>query len=217
MHFRAALFDLDGTLLDTLDDLANSTNTVLERAGFPAHPTPAYKTFVGDGLRRLIERTLPETSRDDGTVVKVMGAMREEYGHRWAEETRPYAGVESMLGGLEELGVRTAILSNKPDDFMKMCVAKLLPGRAFEVVMGARDGVPPKPDPAGAIEIAGRMGLAPVDFLYLGDTNTDMRTALAAGMFAVGALWGFRSEAELREAGAQELVARPDDVLAFFK
>ena len=215
--FSAALFDLDGTLLDTLDDLANSTNAVLERAGFPAHPNAAYKVFVGEGLRRLIERALPEGSRDDVTVASTMDAMRKEYGGRWAEKTQPYDGIGSMLDRLQELDVRMAILSNKPDDFTKMCVAKLLSGRGFEIVMGARDGVPPKPDPAGAVEIASRMGLAPDEFLYLGDTNTDMQTATGAGMFAVGALWGFRDEAELREAGAQEVVRSPAEVASLME
>jgi phosphoglycolate phosphatase len=217
MRFSAALFDLDGTLLDTLDDLANSMNAVLERAGFGVHPTAAYKVFVGEGLRNLIERALPEGSRDEATVASTMAAMRAEYGGRWAEKTRPYDGVEAMLKRLSGMGVRMAILSNKPDDFTKLCVAKLLSGHAFEIVMGAREGVPPKPDPVGAIEVASRMGVAPDKFLYLGDTNTDMQTARAAGMFAVGALWGFRDESELREAGAHEIVANPGEVIALME
>ncbi|MHC4248047.1 MAG: HAD family hydrolase [Planctomycetota bacterium] len=217
MRFRAVLFDLDGTLLDTVDDLADSANAIFERAGFPQHPISAYKIFVGEGLRRFVERALPEASLDEETILRTMGEMREEYGRRWADKTRPYDGVESMLDRLGELGVRASVLSNKPDEFTKKCVAKLLPGRAFEIVMGARDGTPRKPDPAGAVEIASRMGLEPAEFLYLGDTNIDMRTAIAAGMFAVGALWGFRDEAELREAGAQELVRSPAEVLALLE
>ncbi len=213
MRFRAVLFDLDGTLLDTVDDLADSANAIFERAGFPQHPVSAYKIFVGEGLRRFVERALPKDALDEETVLRMMDEMREEYGRRWADKTRPYDGVNGMLDRLAELGVRASILSNKPHDFTKKCVAKLLPGRDFEIVKGARDGMPRKPDPAGAVEIASRMGLAPSEFLYLGDTNIDMRTALAAGMFAVGALWGFRDEAELREAGAQEIVRSPAEVI----
>ena len=217
MRFSAALFDLDGTLLDTLEDIADSTNAVLERAGFSKHPVPAYRTFVGEGVRRLIERALPEGSRDDATVARVTAAMVEEYRVRWADKTRPYYGVESMLDQLAKLGVRMSVFSNKLDELTKLSVEKLLPEKAFEIVMGARDGVPRKPDPAGAVEIASRMGLAPGEFLYLGDTHTDMRTAIAAGMFPVGALWGFRDEAELREAGARELVRSPDEVVALVR
>jgi len=214
MRFSAALFDLDGTLLDTLEDIADSANAVLERAGLPKHPVPAYRTFVGEGVRRLIERALPEGSRDDAAVTRVTAAMVEEYSVRWADKTRPYDGIDAMLDKLGGLGVRMSVFSNKLDELTKLSVAKLLPGKAFEIVMGAREGVPRKPDPAGAVEIASRMGLAPGDFLYLGDTHTDMQTAIGAGMFPVGALWGFRDEAELREAGARELVRGPAEVVA---
>jgi len=217
MRFRAALFDLDGTLLDTLEDIANSANAVLERAGFPTHPTPAYRTFVGEGVRRLVERALPEGSRDDATVTRITATMVEEYSVRWADKTRPYEGIDAMLDQLATLCVRMSVFSNKLDDLTRRSVEKLLPGKAFEIVMGAREGVPRKPDPAGAVEIASRMGLAPGEFLYLGDTKTDMQTAIAAGMFPVGALWGFRDEAELREAGARELVGSPGDVAALFE
>jgi len=217
MRFSAALFDLDGTLLNTLEDIADSANAALERAGFATHPTPAYRTFVGEGVRLLAERALPEGSRDDATVESIMDAIREEYGHRWADKTRPYDGIAAMLAQLGELRVRMAILSNKPDDSTKMCAARLLPEGAFEIVLGARDGVPRKPDPTAAVEIASRMGFAPGEFLYLGDTRTDMQTAIGAGMFPVGALWGFRDEMELREAGARELVRSPAEVVALVR
>jgi phosphoglycolate phosphatase len=213
MRFRAVLFDLDGTLLDTVDDLADSANAIFERAGFPQHPVSAYKIFVGEGLRRFIERALPPDALDEETILRMMDEMREEYGRRFADKTRPYDGVGDMLDRLAELGVRASVYSNKPEVYTKKLVEKLLPRRDFEIVMGARDGMPRKPDPAGAVEIASRMGLGPSEFLYLGDTSIDMHTALAAGMFAVGALWGFRDEAELREAGAQEIVKTPLDVI----
>ncbi len=217
MRFRAALFDLDGTLLDTLEDIADSANAVLEHAGFEAYATEAYAVFVGKGVRNLIERALPEGSRDDATVTRITAAMVEEYSIRWADKTRPYDGIDTMLDQLGSLGVRMSVFSNKLDDLTRLSVEKLLPGKAFEIVMGAREGVPRKPDPAGAVEIASRMGLAPGEFLYLGDTDTDMQTAIAAGMFAVGALWGFRDEAELHEAGARELVRSPAEVVALVK
>lgn len=208
------LFDLDGTLLDTIDDLADSMNEALARFGFPAHPVAAYKLFVGDGMEILARRALPEDRRDEGAVRACVGAMRDEYSRRWAVRTRPYPGVPELLDALAERGALTAVLSNKPDDFTKKCVARLLPKRSFEVVRGVREGTARKPDPAGAIAVAAELGIAGSEFLYLGDTNTDMRTAVAAGMFPVGALWGFRSEEELTSSGAKALVARPEELLA---
>ena len=214
MKYRAVLFDLDGTLLDTIDDLADSMNAVLERFGFPPHPVDSYKLLVGDGIQMFVRRALPEDKRDEASVASCVEATREEYARRWAVKTRPYPGVPEMLDAVAARGVAMAVLSNKPDDFTIKCVAKLLAKWSFEVVRGVRaDGVK-KPDPAGAIETARELGIAPGEFLYLGDTNTDMWTAVAAGMFPVGALWGFRSREELVSSGAKVLVAEPGDVPA---
>ncbi len=214
MNYRAVLFDLDGTLLDTLDDLADSVNEALERLGLPGHPTRAYKVFVGDGMETLAHRSLPEDRRDDDTVRKLVDLMGETYAGGWDRKTRPYPGVPEMLDDLAARGLRMAVLSNKPDGFTKLCVDSLLSRWQFDPVMGARKGVPHKPDPTGALAIASEIAVAPADFLYLGDTNTDMKTALAAGMFPVGALWGFRSAEELEASGAKALVTKPADLLA---
>lgn len=213
MPYRAVLFDLDGTLLNTLEDLADSTNTALAALAFPPHPVDAYRTFVGDGIRNLALRALPEGQRDDATVERCIDLTRAEYGRRWDARTRPYPGVPEMLDALVRLGVQMAILSNKPDAATREVVAKLLPRWQFDVVRGAREGVPLKPDPDPALEVARDLGAAPADVLYLGDTNTDMQTARAAGMRAVGALWGFRTAEELQAAGARDLVARPEGLL----
>jgi len=213
MRFDAALFDLDGTLLDTLADLAAATNAALERHGFPPHPTAAYRRIVGDGQVNQILRALPASDRDEATVARVLAAAREEYARRWADHTRLYGGVAAMLNELAARGVRMAVLSNKPHAMTLQAADRFLAAWPMEVVLGARDGVPLKPDPSAALEVAARMGLAPARFLYVGDTNTDMQTARAAGMHAVGALWGFRDEAELRAAGATELIDRPARLL----
>ncbi len=213
MKYVAVVFDLDGTLLDTIEDLANSMNSVLSRFGFPGHDAEVYKYFVGDGVEKLVIRALPEDSRDETTVARCVSAMREEYGKRWAEKTRPYEGVPELLDSLTDRGIKMIVLSNKPDDFTKLVVANLLPSWRFELVVGARPSVPKKPDPAAALEIAERLEIPPQEFLYLGDTNTDMKTASAAGMYPVGALWGFRTADELIANGAEVVIEKPIDLL----
>ena len=207
------LFDLDGTLLDTLEDLADSMNAALRQLGFPPHPLEPYKYFVGDGVVNLVARALPEGHRDETTVARAVELMRSIYGEHWADKTRPYPGVPELLDALVERGVKMAVLSNKPNDSTQLCVAKLLPNWRFDAVIGQSKTIPPKPDPSGVREIVARLGVPVEQFLYLGDTNTDMQTANAAGMFPVGALWGFRPAEELREAGARVLIERPGDLL----
>jgi phosphoglycolate phosphatase len=215
MKHKAILFDLDGTLLDTIEDIADSMNQVLSRFGFSGHDIEAYKTFVGDGVESMVRRVLPVESLDDDLVARCVAAMREEYGRRWDKKTRPYPGIPDLLDSLLLREIPMAILSNKPDDFSQLVVAKQLPQWPFKVVLGARPAVPKKPDPAAALEIAGIMHLSPDRFLYLGDTSTDMKTAVAAGMFPLGALWGFRTAQELTAHGAQALLERPLDLLHY--
>jgi phosphoglycolate phosphatase len=213
MNFQAVLFDLDGTLLDTLDDLADSTNLALSKLGLPEHPAEAYKEFIGDGIENLVRRAVPADRRDSATLAECGRLTREHYAARWAEKTRPYDGVADLLDALTNRGVRMTVFSNKPDEFTQLCVARLLAGRRFEVVLGATAALPKKPDPAGALLIAERLQLSPAEVVYLGDTGTDMQTAVAAGMFPVGALWGFRAAEELLAAGARALIERPQDLL----
>lgn len=213
MTFKAVLFDLDGTLLNTLQDIADCGNTVLAALGLPQHKLAAYRYFVGDGRDALVARILPENQRDAATVAKVAIAFDREYDLHWTDNTRPYVGVPALLQDLSERSLRMAVVSNKPDGITRLAVSRLLPRWQFEVVLGARPAVPKKPDPAAALEVARTMGLAPADFLYLGDSDIDMRTAQAAGMFPVGALWGFRSAAELRQGGAAALIAEPGELL----
>jgi len=215
MKFKAVLFDLDGTLLDTLDDLADSMNASLRRFGFPPNPVDTYRYLVGDGLMNLVSRALPPDHRDEATINEVACAQWDEYSRNWANKTRPYEGIPELLEGLQDLGITLCILSNKPDDFTHMIVRKFLSKWRFAVVRGQDKDTPIKPNPSGANQIAKELGLATRRFLYVGDSNTDMRTANAAGMFAVGVLWGFRSKNELIAAGAQALIDRPNDLLNF--
>lgn len=206
------LFDLDGTLLDTLRDIGEAANEVLTHRGLPEHPIDAYKTLVGDGAHTLIRRCLPEHARHPDLIAACLAEYRAAYARRWNRTTRPYDGIPEMLDALTVARATLGILSNKPHDMTVLCVDGYLARWPFACVLGQRDTVARKPDPAGAFDAARRMSLAPGDVLYLGDTATDMETARAAGMFAVGCTWGFRAEAELRAHGAHAIVHHPRDV-----
>jgi phosphoglycolate phosphatase len=212
MKYRAVIFDLDGTLLDTIDDIAESMNSVLRNHGFPVHSVDRYKIMVGDGLEVLAERALPIEFRDDTTIQACARSMESFYSKNWDRSTKPYPGVATMLQYLQDRDVRMSIFSNKPHEFAVLMVSRLLSEWRFEMVLGARDGVPKKPDPKAAITIARALSIDPSQFLYLGDTNTDMKTAVAAGMVAVGVLWGFRGADELLESGARILLEKPEDI-----
>jgi phosphoglycolate phosphatase len=213
MRHSAILFDLDGTLIDSLSDIADSCNRSLAAHGFPTHPDDAYRYFVGDGVRNLLLRALPPEGRGEPTLGECMAAYVADYARNWHVKTRAYAGIDGMLDAARAKGLRLAVLSNKPDQFTRQCVKVILAGHDFEMVVGASQRFGHKPDPAAALHIAGEMKLPPEQFLYLGDTATDMQTAVAAGMYPVGALWGFRKAAELQAAGAKALLRLPGELL----
>ncbi len=211
MRFKATLFDLDGTLLDTLDDLADSANTALEQLGYPIHPTDSYRYFVGDGMRTLIERIMPAGSSKE--ILHCEEIFKTVYAKHWDDKTRPYEGVEKMLADLQGMGKQLAILSNKPDAFTRMCVQKYFAPDLFAYVQGQLEGVPKKPNPQGALMIAEKLGLKPADILYVGDTATDMKTGKGAGMVTVGVLWGFREIRELEQNHADHIVKDPQEIV----
>lgn len=213
MPYQAIVFDLDGTLLDTLDDISDSANAVLADQGYPSHSADEYRFFIGGGVDVLFERALPEGERIAATVRACVEHFREVYKSGWDVKTRIYDGASELLDELVERGMKLAVLSNKPHAFTEKCVAKYLSRWPISPVLGQRNGIPHKPDPTGALEISEQLGISPTEFLYLGDSATDMKTARAAGMFAIGALWGFRPEAELRDAGAEALIASPGELL----
>lgn len=213
MTYRAVLFDLDGTLLDSLADLAAAMNTVLTAHGFAAHPVDAYRYYVGDGIETMVRRALPPGQHQEQTLDDCVQALRTEYGRCWHTETKPYPGVTDLLTALAEHHIPMAILSNKPDDFTRKMVTTLLPSWQFAHVFGVRPGIPKKPNPQAAIAIAEQMGISATDFLYLGDTNTDMLTANGAGMHAVGVTWGFRTRKELEESGARTIIDSPPELV----
>jgi len=213
MSYNAILFDLDGTLLDTLEDLADAVNRVLSAGGFPGHSVDTYRYFIGDGAAMLIRRALPEDKRRDDIIGDCLDSFLKDYGRNWKVKTKPYEGISELLDSLTARKIKMAVLTNKPHNFAKICVEELLPNWPFEVVLGQRENFPPKPDPAGALEVAERLKVRPLDFLYLGDSAVDMKTAVAASMFPVGAGWGFRPAEELQKNGCRVIVNRPLEIL----
>ncbi|MBS1257059.1 MAG: Phosphoglycolate phosphatase [Candidatus Scalindua arabica] len=213
MTYKAVLFDLDGTLLDTIEDIGDAANRILEQNGFPVHTMDTYSRFVGDGATNLIIRALPEDKRIDTIIRPCLDAFLEDYGRNWNVKTALYDGIPELLDTLTARRLKVAVLSNKPHEYTIKCMEGFLSDWNFDVVLGQRDDVPKKPDPAGALEIAEQLNIPPSGFLYLGDTEIDLKTSIAAGMFPVGVLWGFRSAEELKGNGAKILIKKPSDVM----
>jgi phosphoglycolate phosphatase len=217
VRFHAIIFDLDGTLVNSLDDLADATNIVLADSGFGTHPVYAFRYFVGDGFYPLVQRALPENRRDPVTIERLVEALSVEYAGRMTRKTRPYPGIRKLLNACVSSGLKAAVLTNKPDGAAKEVVTQLLPDTAFDRVLGTGVGFPKKPDPAGALCLAGDLGADPGQCVFIGDSAVDMETAVASGMFALGALWGFRTAEELLEAGARMLAKSPLDVVPWIQ
>jgi len=213
MTYRAVIFDIDGTLLNTLTDIADSTNAALNFFGFPGHEVNTYRYFIGDGVDALALRALPENKPDPAIVNKLVTRIAEEYSRRFANNTHPYPGIPELLDALTRHSIHMAILSNKEQGFAEISVSKLLEQWHFDIVIGVSPSVPKKPDPTGALRIASQMKLDPSEFIYVGDSGVDIKTASAAGMYPVGALWGFRTTEELLANGAKMLAKKPQDVL----
>jgi phosphoglycolate phosphatase len=214
---RGIIFDLDGTLLNTLDDLANAMNSVLADNRWPIHPVSAYRTFVGNGMEMLVRRALPREHRNDQTVQVNTQAMRSAYGRAWAVKTRPYPGIENLLSALRHNAVPMAILSNKPHEATQSAVRHFFPHTPFAAVVGATPHKPKKPDPATALEIADQFRLEPERIFFLGDSDADMLTARAAGMTGLGAGWGFRGREELLANGAHQVLESAEELLRLFQ
>ncbi len=207
----AVMFDLDGTLADTLDDIANAANFALARLGRPAIPTPRYRYLAGQGLESLAADAL---GREHAALVpEFIQHFRSFYAEHDRDHTRPFPGITDLLDALTDRGLTLAVLSNKPHDATVRVVGQLLPDHRFAAVRGARPDVPLKPDPAAAFAIADDLNISPRHWMYVGDTDADMRTGAAAGMFTVGVTWGFRDEPELRRGGAHAIVHHPADLL----
>lgn len=214
MKYTHAMFDLDGTLLNTLEDLADSANAALQELGLPVHPMDAYRYFVGNGVHELMRRLLPASEAHNLELGKTLLAKyTAEYNNRWHNKTRPYPGIVDLLKQLKQNGLTLSVFSNKPDEFTNKCIRHFFGDDLFSVVRGGRDDTPRKPAPDGAFAILETLNVNPESVLYVGDTATDMQTAHAGGFFAVGVLWGFRTREELEENNADAIVDKPLEIL----
>jgi phosphoglycolate phosphatase len=211
MSSRAALFDLDGTLLDSLHDIGAAMNHALAYHGLPVHPLPDYRFFVGEGVGVLVRKAVP-AGREE-LHEPVLATYRARYAECMLDTTRPFPGIPRLLARLAAEGVKLAVLSNKPDAATRRLVEALLPEVPFEAVQGERAGVPRKPDPTAALDLAASLGVAPEDCAFIGDTAVDMGTARAAGMYAVGVTWGFSDAGELQAHGARVLATTAAELL----
>ena len=210
MQYEAAIFDLDGTLVNSLDDLADSANAVLRRHGFPVHDVEKYRYFVGNGSRRLIERILPEDRASDPAFMRdFMAEYKECYAAHLLDRTEPYEGIMEMLAELRRRSIPMAVCTNKHQSAAEAIMETLFPRDMFCEIIGDHDGLPRKPDPSKVLHIMKNMGVTGDKTAYFGDTSVDMDTARNAGTFAVGVLWGFRPKKELTEHGADVLLTHP--------
>jgi phosphoglycolate phosphatase len=212
MKYKGIIFDLDGTLAYTLTDIAGSMNRVLKDHGYPAHPVEDYKLLVGRGLDKLVKQALPVYSLQPAIVSECISELVADYSQNCLISTCLYDGIRELLIELSTRGLKLAVFSNKVEALTQKIINHLLPDIQFERVMGARPDFPKKPDPAGALLISEQTGIPPVNMIYMGDSDIDMLTALHAGMYAVGVLWGFRSGDELLANGAKMLLKHPLDL-----
>lgn len=210
MKYKLALFDMDGTVLDTLQDLADSTNAVLKKHGFPTHDIEAVRQFVGNGAKVLIEKAVP-FGTDAQKTDTVLADFKEYYGAHSADATKPYGGILEMLRALRAAGVRTAVVSNKPDFAVRSLSARYF-GELFDLSIGDREGVRKKPAPDSVFEVMQTLNVAPAEAVYIGDSDVDVQTAQNAGIDGIFVDWGFRSAACLRESGATTVVSTPDAI-----
>ena len=212
MDFKGVIFDLDGTLVNSLEDLADSMNSVLQNFNFPTHELQTYMHFVGNGIRNLVFKSLPDANKNEKLIDKCYDLMIEVYRINCVNKTIPYDGIAGLLDELVSLNMKLAVFSNKADEFTKKIVMTLLPDWSFEAIVGFSTEEHKKPNPFGPLQISEKLGISPADIIYIGDSGIDMQTANNAGMCAVGALWGFRTAKELTSNGAKYLLKHPLDL-----
>ena len=212
---QLVIFDLDGTLLDTIADLGTATNHALEVNGYATHSIDSYRMMVGNGVRRLIERALPAEDRSEATVDRLLSAFREYYDAHLYDLTQPYTGIMSLLDELQSRGVAMAVASNKYEAAVRRLIDHFFGRLPWVAVCGNVDGVPPKPDPSIVFRVLGEHPTPKADVLYVGDSGVDIETARRACVESVGVTWGFRSQRQLVSAYADHIISDPADLLNF--
>ncbi|MDE6463947.1 MAG: HAD family hydrolase [Muribaculaceae bacterium] len=207
------IFDLDGTLLNTIDDLANATNHALQAHGYPQHGMWVYPTMVGNGVGKLIERALPEDARSEANIKAVLNSFKSYYSEHCCEQTKPYPGIPELLEELTALGVNLAVTSNKYQEAVTNIISHYFPNDNFKAILGNEDGIPRKPDPSIVFKALSMCPTPKSDVLYVGDSGVDMETARRACVESVGVSWGFRTIHELKEAYADHIISTPSQIL----
>lgn len=210
--FQTVIFDLDGTLLNTIDDLTAAGNYVCQRNGWPTHTVEEFKLMVGHGIPNLVSQFSPAEFRSPLLLMSTLSQFSEYYGKHNMDRTVPYDGIPELLASLKEQGVRMAVYSNKADEFSQAIVRHYFPG-VFDLVLGKVSGVPVKPDPTGVKRILEKLGADAASTLYVGDSDVDMQTAHNAGLTACGVTWGFRSREELAGEHPRFLADTPAELL----
>lgn len=210
---KLIIFDLDGTLLYTLEDLADSCNHILQKHQLPTHPLDSFRYFVGNGIKKLVERALPEDQRKEPFIEEFFQEMVSYYDLHKADKTKPYSGIVDTLEQLQQQGIMLAVASNKVNKTMAPLMKQYFPGIRFTAFFGQREGIPIKPHPQIVFDIMNVANVTPEETLYVGDTAVDMQTAHSAGLRAVGVLWGFRDREELEAQKAEFIIEKPEELL----
>lgn len=213
MKFKAVIFDLDGTLLNTLSDLADSANHILTELGFPTHDNESYKYFIGNGIPKLIERCLPCDKQE--YHAQALALFKEYYALHSKDKTAPYEQIPELLKRLCDKGMRLGVITNKAHDIAVSVVEDYFGENIFKMIRGLDDSIEAKPNPLGALSVAKALCVNPSEVLYVGDSAVDMMTAVNAGFTPLGVLWGFRKRDELLEGGATLIAESPLDILNF--
>jgi phosphoglycolate phosphatase len=217
MSVQAIIFDLDGTLLYTLEDIANAANFILNKHGLPTYEINEYKFFVGDGVYRLVQRILPASQRDDSFILNFIDEFADTYANQWNNTTHPFPGISELLTTLNQQRIKLAILSNKPDLFTHLCAKEFFPKIHFDCILGHQENQALKPDPILSKYLLTNLEVSPEKTLFVGDSGVDILTAQNGGMVPVGVDWGYRDHKEMEDVGARWILEKPADLLQVIK
>ncbi len=207
------IFDLDGTLLNTIDDLAAATNYALKAMGYPQHGLWVYPNMVGNGVRKLIERALPDDQHSEKVVNDTLAHFKEYYGEHCCDATTPYPGIPELLEELTARGINLAVTSNKYEEAVTKIVAHYFPDANFRAILGNIDGIPRNPDPSIVFKALSMCPTPKAEVLYVGDSGVDMETARRACVESCGVTWGFRPIVELQQAYADHIISTPSQII----